>query len=271
MRNKRFLFFVGIFLLSVFNFAGRAWAANSMLDHESVTMTSRFEVFEDKTGKLDLRTILNNPQTVPFKPLIGELSESYTSSVFWLRFSLQKSYADSASLWWLEIRPSMLDDLRLYALKPNGEFSEQDAGDLRPFSEQKFQHRVPLFDVKLEGQEPHVFYLRVAGNNALFLNAKLYTPEQFVDESNRISNLLGIYYGVMIAMLIFNLMILVRIHDQSMMYYLFFCGSVLILSLSMNGHFAEYFSRDWVWLVNILPPAMTLVGLTFYSLFISHF
>ncbi|MET3118614.1 signal transduction histidine kinase [Undibacterium sp. GrIS 1.8] len=263
-------------LLSYLLLAGmlnHAAAATLQLDSATTqrSLNSEFEVFEDKSARLSIHDVQQATIAGKFKPLAGNLNAAYTRSAYWLRFSLQRSDIRSPQDWWLEMTPVMLDDIRLYETTSDGQLIEHQAGDRHPFSAQEMQHRYPVFRLHLSDTAPQVFYVRIESTSSLFFRAKLWTPQAFAEASNLLSSLMGLFYGLLFAMIAYNLVLMMSFRDKAMLYYLLLSFSILLAGMSVNGHIGLYFARDWPWLVDILPGLTVCFIILWDSLFISHF
>ncbi|MFZ6843467.1 sensor histidine kinase [Undibacterium sp. RuTC16W] len=240
-------------------------------DTRRLSLDSQFDVLEDKSGQLSIQDVVQPGTAHNFKALKGNLNVSYTRSVYWLRFSLQKTDITSASEWWLEVSPVMLDDIQLYQVSSDGQIEASRAGDRQHFSAQEMQLRLPTFRLHLNDHQSKFVYLRIQTTSSLFLRAKLFTPQSYAEESNFISNLMGVYYGAMLAMIAYNLILMLSFRDRTMFYYLLLSLSILFAGLSVNGHIGQYFAQDWPWFVDITPGLCVPLIILFDSLFITHF
>ncbi|MBI3285693.1 MAG: sensor histidine kinase [Burkholderiales bacterium] len=253
--------------------APAAGAATLSLNRDSgrLALATHWDMLEDQSGRLDINDIVQAEHAGRFQPLAGDLNVSYSKSVYWLRLRLQRSDALASQLWWLEYTPVMLDDVRLYQPGTDGRLHIHKAGDRLPFSALEMRHRYPLFRLDLPDSGTHVLYLRVQSSSAIFLRATLWTPQAFAETSNLYSGFAGLYYGIMLAMIVYNLLLASAYRDRALLYYLLLSVSTLVAGLSVNGHFGMLFAPDWPWLVDILPGLTPCLILVFSSLFVAHF
>ncbi|MBC3920805.1 sensor histidine kinase [Undibacterium sp. CY18W] len=240
-------------------------------DTGKLALTSQFQLLEDKSGQLSINDIMRPEVTSRFRPLRGNLSASYSTSAYWLRLDLQRASPSTGQQWLMELTPVMLDDIRLYHPKADGSMETHRAGDRMPFSALEIRHHFPIFLLNLPDTSANVVYLRIQSTSAVFLRATLWTPQTFVEESNFISNMMGVYYGIMLAMIVYNLLLALTHHERSMMYYLLLSLLTLIAGMSLNGHIGMYFAPNWPALVDILPGLVSPLIVLAASLFISSF
>lgn len=241
----------------------------------TINLKSHWQVLEDKSGNLSIADFLQDPTAqapaLRFTTLSGDLSTSYTNSVYWLRLELQRQNAQASDQWWMEITPNMLDDVRAYHVANNQVISTHQTGDRTLFSNAETRHRLAVFRLHLADTEKHTIYVRIKTTSALYFSAHLHTPKAFAETSNFQSSLMGIFYGVMLAMIIYNLILTFAYRDTANLLYLLLSTFTLLVGLNNNGHLALYFEPDNIWLVDLIQSLAVPSLLLFYSLFITNF
>ncbi|MCB2816671.1 7TM-DISM domain-containing protein, partial [Listeria monocytogenes] len=65
---------------------------------------------------------------------------------------------------------------------------------------------------------------------------------------------LGIIYGVLLVMLIYNLFIFLSVRDTRYLYYILYIASFGLYQVSVNGAGSEYFWPDSPWWANAATP-----------------
>jgi signal transduction histidine kinase len=249
----------------------------------TINLKSHWQVLEDKSGKLSIADILQveRAQTnsidikqkaaISFKNLAGDLSASYTQSVYWLKLDLQRQDPSVSTQWWMEITPNMLVDVRAYQVNNQQIISTHQAGDHTRFSDAETRHRLAVFRFSIDDTNKHSIYLRIQTTSSLYLSAHLYTPQGFAEASNFQSSLMGMFYGVMLAMIAYNLILTFGYRDRANLLYLLLSALTLLVGFNNNGHLALYFEPDNIWLVELIQSLAVPSLLLFYSLFITSF
>jgi len=240
-------------------------------DTGKLSLQSQFDMWEDRSGKTGIADILRNENALDFQPLSGNLSAGYTHSAFWLRLDLQRRDQETPVDWLLEMTPVMLDDIRLYEVDEHGQLREHRAGDHLSLAQQEFRHRYPLFQIRLPDNNVHRVYLRVQSTSAVFFRARLWNSKLFIEQSNMLSSMMGVYYGIMLAMIAYNAVLLVSYRDLSLLHYLLLSFSVLVAGMSANGHIGLVLAPETPWLVDIAPAFSSQMVVLASSLFVSSF
>jgi hypothetical protein len=99
---KLFLVALCLSLISVFFNHANAAVLPLQNPTSTINLKSHWQVLEDKSGKLTINDILHveraqatntdtkQASSISFKNLAGDLSASYTQSVYWLKLELQR-------------------------------------------------------------------------------------------------------------------------------------------------------------------------------------
>ncbi|GGX05919.1 sensor histidine kinase [Undibacterium macrobrachii] len=249
----------------------------------AINLKSHWQVLEDKSGSLTINDILRLEQAdsskaerTPkaangFRLLSGNLSASYTRSVFWLKLDLQRQDPATSTEWWMEVTPNMLDDVRAYHVQNQNIISTHRSGDHTRFVDGETRHRLAVYRLAIADTEKHSIYIRIQTSSALYFSAHLYTPQAFAEASNFQSSLLGVFYGIMLAMIAYNLILMFGYRDNANVFYLLLSVLTLLVGFNNNGHLALYFEPDNVWLIELIQSLAVPSLLLFYSLFINSF
>jgi signal transduction histidine kinase len=218
-------------------------------------------------GQLDSAEFAHRYQ--PATQGLGDANFSYSASTFWLRFSVHAD-ADTPAPWLLEVGFPSLDEVEFFWRTPEGAFASYRAGDLLPFSARVFPHRHFVFPINMQtgGQ---TFYVKVRSKGSLTVPVTLWQPSalQVRDQDNYAS--LSIYYGVVVGLVCFNLLLFFAIGDRIFLFYTCFGVWMAISQASLDGLSNQYLWPDFPRWGNIaLPTGMAFTGV-FGTLFIRRF
>jgi PAS domain S-box-containing protein len=194
-------------------------------------------VLVDADGSETIASV-SAPEAAPrFTPVDGSLYAGHTRKVHWLRFSVQ---APAAGLWWLEVMPPFLDDLRLFEPSGSGSFDERRSGDRLPFASREENYRGFVFKLALTDSAPHTFYLRLQTTSSSQLQLQLWQPAQFHDAQIVNYAVLGFYYGFLILLLLLNLIFWRWLREPLQGWFSLAVLANLYLFLGANGLAAQY-------------------------------
>jgi len=199
-------------------------------------------VLADPSGSRTIDEISAAEAAADFEPLAASgFSGGYTRQVHWLRFRLDAP-ADGRLL--LEVMPPYLDDLKLFVPDGGGGFDMRQGGDLHPFSSREIPGRNFLFLIDLDQEQSQTFYLRVSTTSTSLVILRAWHPAAYANTMATEYLLLGLYYGLLLAMILFNLWHGHWRHDAEHRSFLAYLLTVFLFMLAVNGLVAQYLAPE---------------------------
>lgn len=181
----------------------------------------------------------------------------YTDSAFWLRFTLVNKGAKGLERF-LEVRNPLLDRIDLYVPGREG-YSLRKSGDLLPFDHREIKYRNFVFPLVI-GPGSSVFLLRIESRSNTNVPLTLWSQEAFFEKAANELPLIWMYYGLMLAMVLYNLFIFFSIRERDYLYLVLFVFFFIVFRLAYNGLAFQYLWPDLIWWANTCIPF--LVSLT---------
>ncbi|WP_374987658.1 diguanylate cyclase domain-containing protein [Pseudomonas sp. N040] len=223
-------------------------------------------LFEDTGGQLTIEDILQPDVQQRFQPANGRASVGQSRNPWWIRLQLQAG-SQAPQDWWLEAGGANLLDLRLYLADGNGGWRERRSAEAAPFAEGRdYPYRRSVFHLP-PLQEATTLYLRSydpAGNAFPLHLWQLADLQQQQVEENLV---FGLIFGVILALLLYNLFIFVSLRDSTYFLYVLTTACALLFILSATGYGFQYLWPQQAvpaWLDRITIPSL-------WSLFVSLF
>jgi signal transduction histidine kinase len=233
------------------------------------------QVFEDVEGKATIESVSAAANRDAFRPLEAEtFNAGYSRSVFWLKGDLSYRPAESAGPveWLLELAYPPLDRVELYLPDASGQLHlVRQTGDTLPFSSRQIKQATYLFDLDLLPHKPVTFYVRISSEGSVQAPLKLWSSKAFIEQQPAQLQIMGLIYGVLLGMLIYNLFIYISVRDTSHLYLILYIATFGLYQLSISGTAIEYFWPDNPWWANASTPFLMGIAVLFNSLFARRF
>jgi len=190
----------------------------------------------------------------------GEINFGYSRSAWWLALPLQID-ADAPSRWLLEIGYASLDRVEVYVPRAGGGFDRMAAGDLQPFSARPYPHRNLVFPAMLQPGQQQTVYLRVVSAGNLTIPLTLWQPEALARHDQTAYTVLSLYYGMLLALGLYNLLLFMSTRDINFLAYVAFTAAMAVGQASMNGFGNQFIWPEWPEWGNVaLPSGMAATG-----------
>ncbi|EHK62345.1 diguanylate cyclase [Halomonas sp. GFAJ-1] len=162
-----------------------------------------------------------------------DLNFGYTQSDIWLRTQLHND-SDEAASWLVQFEYPFLDHVTLYTLR--GQLSEaQHSGSALPVSTRALEHRQAVFPLTLEAGEKVTLYTHVSASGSKFLSYALMAPEAFYAQNDRHNFWLATYFGMLLALSTYNLLLFFGLKERVFLYYALFAFGFTLAILTFNG------------------------------------
>ena len=237
-----------VFLALLFNLAPAAANTQPLkladADDQTLSLTPYLEVLEDPTAMLTLSDVRSPTQAPQFaaQPSTSEaLSFGFTRSAYWFRLTLHNP-TDAPQKRMLEVANYALSYVDFY--QPDNDtatrYRETKTGSALPFSSRAIKNRYFVFPVTVPADSQQVVYLRVQALDGLLVPAKLWSEPEFYAYSKHDYLGQSVYYGMVIAMVLFNLLLYIVLRDSMFLLYVCF-ESVFALALASFGGLAHEF------------------------------
>lgn len=235
-------------------------------------LSKSFVYLEDKEGKLTVDDVQRPEMQSRFRPVDASgpgANFGLTSSAIWLKVMLDTA-SSTREDWLLEIAYPPLDRFELYSPGGSG-FEKQVGGDLYPFVQRAFPHRNHVLPVRLKPAQQNVLYLRIASEGTVAAPATLWQPEALWQHDMASYVTLSLYFGVLIGLFLYNLLLFVSVREAVYLLYVFFVGWLGVGQAALTGLGAQFLWSDWTWWNSVSPPVGLGMAAIFGLLFAREF
>jgi serine phosphatase RsbU (regulator of sigma subunit) len=258
-----FLLIIVTVLALVLPYDSHAHANTAVLENNTI-INPEFDVLEDPEGKLSLSEAIKSQSFTR----ANKTNFGFTTSTIWARFSYEIP-AGNTSLWYLEIDYPLLDHIDVYIIDKKGAISEKKYGDTLPFNARDINHHNFLIGLK-HAPGTYSCYISVRTESSLSLPLSIVSDSEVISSLNVEKTVFGIFYGALIIMLIYNLLLAISMLDVTYFWYSCFIFSLLLVSLSLNGYGFQYIWPDAPWM-NEAVPLVLFLAVIFMVLFTRSF
>ncbi len=222
-------------------------------------------VLEDPRGHLQIEDVAGPALAKQFEPALASITSSeinfgYSGSAWWLCLQLQPE-AGAPQRWMLEVGYSSLDRIEVYVPRAGGGFDRIVSGDMLPYSQRPYPHRHHVFPVNLTPGKPQMVFMRVTSGGNLTIPVALWQPDALARSDRTTYTLLSIYYGMLLALGLYNLLLFLSTRDITFLAYVAFTACMAVALGTWNGLTNQFLWPEWPTLANLaLPVGMAATG-----------
>ncbi len=179
----------------------------------------------------------------------------------WLKFVI-KNNSESNNIF-LAIPNPIIDNILLFEGVEDSLYQINEGGTNRISTQKTIYSQNILFELPIKKGETKPFYLKINSGNQLLIPTIFGTKEK-ISEYNRLQDgLAGIYFGILLVILLYNLFIYLSIRDKSYLYYIIYVFFLGITQLTLLGYGKQFIWGESQWFSsNILYLSGALVGIS---------
>lgn len=199
---------------------------------------NQLEVFTDLTNQLPytkIRTITAFSPPVHTVPNLG-----VSRATFWIKFTLFNE--TNLNHLMINIRNSHLNQVRLYySLDDTDSYTYVNSGNLIPVSRHPYSNQNNLFDVPIPAYSVRTFYLCISSSGQIVVPVFVGTASHVVEETTGDDLSFGIYLGIILIMLFYNLFVYFSVRDKNYLYYIGFIFFIGFSQFCLHGYGYRFF------------------------------
>ena len=242
-----------------------------MQDKHKQDISTRLAYIEDPSHQLTI-------ESVQIKKSAGELSTAgdealnfgFTQSAYWFYVKIVNR-SSLESEWVLETLYPIMDQIDAYFIREDGTVHHQKAGDSVAFHARSKNHYNINFHVDLAKGETVEVYFRGVTSGAVQMPLVIWTEDAFMDKAVGEQILFGLYYGLIVAMLVYNGLLFISLRDFNYLLYLLYISGYGLFQLSLNGLAFQYLWPESFWWNNRSIAFFIGVGMFGIVTFSRHF
>ena len=245
MSNFRHSLFLSLILL----IPNLAWSytTDNVISIQSPGFSERLAkgvlYLEDTSGTMSLEEV----RKADFFPFAGNtLQMGYTQSAQWLKFAFRNDLPVNAGSsldehFYLSVRYPLLDHIDLYQRR--GSRTEKlSAGDMIPYDARPLNINSFVFPISISSGETVEILMRVQSTSSISIPLFLETETSFAGSQHTFDMTNGIYLGIALGLLVYNLFLWIGVRKKVYGLYVFVTLNLLLFNLAMMGYISRFFS-----------------------------
>lgn len=247
---------------------------------ESLILTSttdKLDVYEnmfilvDQDKKRTISDVVSPSYEGEFQPShLIEQKGGFFSTSKWIRFQVDNR-SSSEDKWLLEIAFHLIPKLILFEETATGVKEIIHTGTERPFYERDIDHRNFVFHLPINEGETKTFYIFLHAGGDMHPPIHIWNSNAFLKKTQTEFILLGIFYGIVSVMVLYNLFLYFGLRMKSYLYYVLIIFCTIIANLENNGLGFQYIWPNSPFWNSMSNPLFVSFSCVFMLLFTRSF
>lgn len=247
MQSKflRLIFIVFCILISSDSIAKKQISINPGQTYEGLGKQIQF--LEDPSHSISFQDIQSQKHQSLFEFGTKEIPTYGLEDItLWVKIEIEHSNQYEIP-YILEIAYPTFDSINYYIVQENNLVEEGFLGDRIKFSERQIKHKNFIIPLELNQPEASTIYLKINNKGSIILPINIKPKEKLFSDDIPEEIFYGIFYGIMLVMLLYNLFLAFSARSINYIYYVgIILGNLLTLS-ALNGHAFMYLWYDMPW------------------------
>ncbi|TGM47984.1 transcriptional regulator [Leptospira biflexa] len=201
---------------------------------------------ETKISFEDVRKFKSFEESKSLSPNFG-----FTKNVYWVRFELYNESKEKD--WFIHLSYPLLDKIEFYEGNETT-WKKTITGDSYVFSQRPMEEKSFIFPIRINFKKNHTYYFRFESEGTVQFPITIYSHERFLKLKEKENLSLGIYYGILFVLIIYNLILLFMLRDFGYLYYLLYISLYGLSQSVLNGLAFQIFWPNSPYWANISLP-----------------
>ncbi|MDQ8037947.1 MAG: 7TM diverse intracellular signaling domain-containing protein [Pedobacter sp.] len=239
---------LSLWLLAMF-VTGAANAGSVRVEQGEIrqNLGRHLEYYFDRSGTMTLADIRQLPDSA-FQPSHYDIPNfSFTSAHVWLRLKVNWQAPDRSSYMIWQQYP-LTDHFTFYRPDDRGAYEASLTGDQYPFRQREFPVRAFGFELQAHPGQTDTYYFELHGAGTINVDLQLTSINQALADTETRHLLLGLYYGGLVALLLFNLVLFFTLRESIYFYYTLYGVGLGLAFFDVNGLAFRYLWPDTIWM-----------------------
>ncbi len=217
----------------------------------------KLEILTDTNSNMPIEAAIASKNYIKSKTDFPNLLT--TNFSYWVRVTLKNSSANKTL--GIQISQAIIDYVDFYQETDGKIVQSNFSGHRRPFYNRIVNHQSFIYPVNVSPNQETTIYLHVKSGKQLILPVYAGTLSQVFEHALRKDITFGIYIGIILVMILYNLFVFYSVRDKNYLYYVSYLAIVLIAQASIEGYLFRFLLPNYPAVAdNLIYITTALIG-----------
>ncbi|HVD98020.1 MAG TPA: 7TM diverse intracellular signaling domain-containing protein [Cytophagaceae bacterium] len=238
---------------------------------ESYTLLgSDIDIFEDTSRTYTLAQV-----SAPSFSLFKVNREKYAfnrnpEAAYWIRFSVKNNCRFDKNFM-METYSPHTNLIQFFVPDPKGGYRMKEAGENFTFDQREHINKNIVFDLPVsDSTKVLTYYVRIVSKNYSGFDFRIKSVNYFMYYSTNEYYFLGLYYGILLIMAVYNLLIYISVRENVYLFYVFYVVTGILNTMTDDGLGFQYIWAEypqWIRFIGIyLAPSLLMITFVMYTI-----
>ena len=218
-------------------------------ENKSYILGPFLEILKDPSRAMTIEEVSSSENEHKFKKsksLFPNMGINEEKVNYWVKFKVRKKFTPKVDWLFYSHYVNRLEEIQVFKKGKKGRWTTELIGSLVPFKNKKIKNR--YFSFSLNQEEESTYYMKIYGT-IVRMPFFLSTEKEILKRESTENIWIGLYLGVIVALIFYNLFLGINTKLKSFYYYIIFALVAGFNWLSLNGFLAQTFFKDNVWIL----------------------
>lgn len=202
-------------------------------------------ILEDSTRKLTIEEVIRSNDFFIKKEEVLNLGVS--SSCFWIKLNIKKNLI-SNNTFLLQISNPSIDDVTFYSIQKRRINKVVNLGTKNNFYNRLYTFPNFIFPLSLEPNLINTYYLKIQSGKQITVPILIGQEKPLIDNNITKELVFGIYFGIIIVMILYNLFLFFLVKDNNYLFYVIYIFFVGLSQAEILGYTHKFFWPNISWI-----------------------
>lgn len=233
-------------------------------EHEIILSIDQLEFIEDTTNAITFQEILSEHQNRFVTDSTFQPEDYNRNATYWVRLSLD--LPEYRGNYMMEFYDQTIDSIQVYLTDDGLNYDKIQLGDAHAFNEKAIKHK--NFEILLNSGQSYTGYFKIKNSQYADIRVAIKRIDRFIFYSLNEYFAYGLFYGMILIISVYNLLIFFAIKERKYWYYTLYILSVGFYAMCVDGMAYQYLWPNWPqW--NQIAYGVALFSIIFWSIIFS--
>lgn len=233
---------------------------------ENVPLLGHSQVLEDANDELTWQQAMDSDAWVDVET--PDLNLGVTSNAYWFRVQVKYIGVQTRIF---QIRYPLLDYVDFFLLQQDNVIKHIATGDSRPFNSRELKDKNFVISHYQDTSQILTLLIKAKTQGSMVLPLSSLSIGGYAEHTSFENLAHGIYFGITIAMLLYNIMLFVYLKERSYLYYCVFVSVMFLTTLAYSGQGFYRLWPEYEELNRYMTPVTSAFGFLAATLFFGSF